>query len=231
MNSQSLLEHIEIETAPNPRCTVIWLHGLGANGYDFCSLVTKLSSSCCVPTRFILPHAPLRPVTINGGRSTRAWYDILDRSLTQEEDRTGLTSSATAIQDLIQRENSRGIPNNCIVLGGFSQGCAMVVYTGIRVHKKLAGIIGVSGYTPLLDRALEEHSSASLETPIFLAHGLNDVIISPENAQNSRVFLERLGYKVQWHTYPIQHSICTQEINDISTFLYNTLIGKLVVNP
>ena len=224
MNDKQLLECVEHETGPAPTHSVIWLHGLGADGHDFAPIVPELRLPASKPVRFVFPHATVQPVTINGGMAMRSWYDILTPQLVKREDEAGIRISEKAILALIARENARGVPSTNIVLAGFSQGCAMTLHTGIRAGFKLAGLMGLSGYLPLSDLAQTEHHAANLDTPIFLAHGTYDPVVAPERAEASRVKLEALGYKVQWHTYPMPHSVCPEEIADISRFLQSVLV-------
>jgi len=224
MTQEALLECVEHSTHPNPTHSVIWLHGLGADGHDFAPIVPELRLPESLAVRFVFPHATIQPVTINGGMAMRSWYDILTQNLVKREDEAGIRASERAIQALIARENARGIPSDRIVLAGFSQGCAMTLHTGLRLPAKLAGLMGLSGYLPLLDMADNERHSANLETPIFLAHGTHDPVVVLARAEDSRAKLNALGYKVQWHTYPMQHSVCAEEIHDISRFLQSVLI-------
>ena len=224
MNDNTLLECVEHETGPAPTHSVIWLHGLGADGHDFAPIVPELRLPAGKAVRFVFPHATIQPVTINGGMAMRSWYDILTPQMVKREDETGIRVSEQAILALIARESARGVPSSNIVLAGFSQGCAMTLHTGIRVPFKLAGLMGLSGYLPLGDLAQAEHQSANLDTPIFLAHGTCDPVVAPERAETSRAKLQELGYKVQWHTYPMPHSVCPEEISDISQFLQSVLV-------
>jgi phospholipase/carboxylesterase len=203
---------------------VIWLHGLGADGHDFAPIVPELQLPASLAVRFIFPHATIQPVTINGGMAMRSWYDILTPQLVKREDETGIRISEQAIQALIARENARGIPSSRIVLAGFSQGCAMTLHAGIRFKEKLAGLMGLSGYLPLIDMAAHEREPVNAATPIFLAHGTHDPVVTLERAEASRAKLVDLGYPVQWHTYPMPHSVCAQEIDDISNFLQSVLL-------
>lgn len=223
MTTTGLLEYIEIETGPNPTRSVIWMHGLGADGNDFASLVPELKLDGLPAIRFIFPHAAIRPVTINNGMSMRAWYDIFTVDLVRHEDETGLRESQTAIQALIQQENRRGISTEHIVLAGFSQGSAMALQTGLRHDQKLAGIIGLSGYLPLADSALGERHTANAETPIFLAHGTMDPVVSLARGEETHRKLNDMGYSVTWKTYPMPHSVCLDEVVDISEFLRSVL--------
>lgn len=214
-----LLENIEIETAPNPEIAVIWLHGLGADGNDFVPLVNELDLSGLPGIRFVFPHAKTMPVTVNGGYVMRAWYDITGAELTRREDEGGLRASQRDVEALIAREKARGIPASRIVLAGFSQGCAMTLQTGMRHPEKLAGMLCLSGYLPLAGVVAQERSEESLATPIFMAHGTHDNVVPFVRAQQSAQVLEELGYQVEWHQYTMQHSLCLEEVRDISAWL------------
>lgn len=224
MTTPTLLDCVEHETGPQPTHSVIWLHGLGADGHDFAPIVPELRLPASLAVRFVFPHATIQPVTINGGMAMRSWYDILTPNLVKREDEAGIRVSEQAIQALIARENARGVPTSRIVLAGFSQGCAMTLHTGIRFKEKLAGLMGLSGYLPLIDMAAQERQAANTATPIFLAHGTHDPVVTLERAEASRAKLVELGYSVQWHTYPMPHSVCAQEIDDISSFLQSVLL-------
>ena len=224
MTTPTLLDCVEHETGPQPTHSVLWLHGLGADGHDFAPIVPELKLPVRLAVRFIFPHATIQPVTINGGMAMRSWYDILTPNLVKREDATGIRISEQAIQALIARENARGIPSSRIVLAGFSQGCAMTLHTGIRFKEKLAGLMGLSGYLPLIDMAVHEREPANAATPIFLAHGTHDPVVTLARAEASRAKLVDLGYQVQWHTYPMPHSVCAQELDDISSFLQSVLL-------
>ena len=218
-----LLPRIEIESAPQPTAAVIWLHGLGADGNDFAGLVPELDLSACPPIRFVFPHAPSMPVTINGGYVMPAWYDIRGTDLVSRQDDAGIRQSASAIHALIEFEASRGIPYENIVLAGFSQGCAMALHTGLRFEHRLAGIMALSGYLPLADTLTAERHPANASTPIFMAHGSMDPVVVPARGESSRDLLGSLDYPVQWHTYPMQHSVHPREIADIAVFLARVL--------
>ena len=224
MTTPTLLDCVEHETGPQPTHSVLWLHGLGADGHDFAPIVPELQLPASLAVRFVFPHATIQPVTINGGMAMRSWYDILTPQLVKREDETGIRISEQAIQALIARENARGIPSSRIVLAGFSQGCAMTLHAGIRFKEKLAGLMGLSGYLPLIDMAAHEREPVNAATPIFLAHGTHDPVVTLERAEASRAKLVDLGYQVQWHTYPMPHSVCAQEIDDISNFLQSVLL-------
>lgn len=218
-----VLPHIQIETAPNPTAAVIWLHGLGADGNDFAGLVPELDLSGCTPIRFIFPHAPSMPVTVNGGYVMPAWYDIRGTDLLSRQDDAGIRASERAICALIAREMARGIPAKRIVMAGFSQGCAMALHTGLRYPHTLAGIMALSGYLPLADTFAAERAQANVHTPIFMAHGSQDPVVIPARGEASRDLLTKLGYAVQWRSYPMPHSLHPQEIADISVFLTKVL--------
>lgn len=218
-----LLPRIELESAPNPTAAVIWLHGLGADGNDFAPLVPELALDGCPPIRFVFPHAPSIPVTLNGGYVMPAWYDIYGLNLVDRQDDQGIQKSEWAIQALIQNEVERGIPHERIVLAGFSQGCAMALHTGLRLPHRLAGIMALSGYLPLADRFPSERHAANAHTPVFMAHGTQDPVVVLQRGEDSRNALTKLGHPVDWHTYPMQHSVHPQEIADISAFLTRVL--------
>ncbi|WP_026133049.1 alpha/beta hydrolase [Janthinobacterium sp. CG3] len=218
-----LLENIEVDTAPNPGAAIIWMHGLGADGNDFVPLVRELDLSGLAGIRFVFPHAGVMPVTINGGYEMRSWYDIVATDLTRREDESGLRASQSQIEALIAREKARGIPAERIVLAGFSQGCAMTLQTGLRHPERLAGMLCLSGYLPLADKAAAERHAASLATPIFMAHGSADPVVPMMRAEQSRDALQALGYQVEWHDYPMQHSLCGEEVDDIGAWLRRVL--------
>jgi phospholipase/carboxylesterase len=217
------LETIEIETAPKPRASIIVLHGLGADGNDFVPFAQELRLGPVGPVRFIFPHAPTRPVTLNGGYVMRAWYDILGTDLVRREDEAGLRESQQAIEGLIAREVERGIPASKIVLAGFSQGCAMTLMTGLRHAEPLAGLVGMSGYLPLAATTAQERSPASVQVPIFMAHGRSDPMIALTRAVASRDALQALGHTVEWHEYPMPHSVCAEEVADLNRWLLRVL--------
>lgn len=214
-----LLPRIEIETAPNPLAAVIWLHGLGADGNDFASMVPQLQLNACPPIRFIFPHAPSMPITLNGGYVMPAWYDISGADLVSRQDAKGIQRSERALAALIEHEVARGVAYQNIVLAGFSQGCAMVLHTGLRFPHRLAGIVALSGYLPLADRFATERHTANTHTPVFMAHGTHDPVVVLARGEASRNALVTLGQPVQWHTYPMPHSVHPQEVADISRFL------------
>ena len=219
----TLLETIQLDSAPNPTVSIIWMHGLGADGNDFVPLVKELDLHGCPAIRFIFPSAGTMPVTINNGYVMRAWYDIRENDLVRREDEAGLRASQAQIEALIAREKARGIPASRIILAGFSQGCAMTLQTGLRHAEPLAGLMCLSGYLPLADKTALERTPASLDTPIFMAHGTADPVVPIARAQQSRDLLTGMGYKVEWHEYMMQHSLCQEEIDAIGAWLKKVL--------
>nr|WP_297354014.1 carboxylesterase [uncultured Caldimonas sp.] len=217
------LDAIEIETGPAPTASLIVLHGLGADGNDFVPVAEALDLSAVGPVRYVLPHAPARPVTINGGYVMPAWYDLLGIDLVRREDEAGLRESLLQIEALIDREKARGIPASRIVLAGFSQGCAMALLTGLRHRERLAGLVGLSGYLPLAAKTATEAAPANRDVPIFLAHGLDDGVVDIQRAFASRDALQQLGYRVEWHEYEMEHSVCLEEIAELNRWLLRVL--------
>ena len=218
-----MLEAVEIETGRNPVGAVLWLHGLGADGHDFAPIVPQLVGSDERPLRFIFPHAPVRPVTINGGMAMRAWYDILGFNPGVPQDEAGIRASDTEVGQLIRRENQRGIATNRIVLGGFSQGGAISLFSGPRYPEKLAGIMGLSCYMLLEDQLPAERTRANYGTRVFLAHGTQDPVVDVRRGAEARQLLEAGGYPVEWHAYPMPHSVCPQEVDEIAAWLRKVL--------
>ena len=217
-----LLETIEIETGSQPDAAVIWLHGLGADGHDFEPIVPELKLPGRLSLRFVFPHAPIRPVTLNQGMRMRAWYDILQLGGGREDD-PGLRASQKAVEDLIEREGTRGIAPRRVVLAGFSQGGAIVLQTALRYPERLAGVLALSTYLPLAPTLAAERNPANQDVAIFMVHGTQDPMIPIDRARASRDALGKLGYPVQWREYPMQHSVCLEEISDISTWLTQVL--------
>ncbi len=213
------LETLEFESGPDPYATLIVLHGLGADGNDFVPICEALDLSAVGNVRFIFPNAPMRPVTINNGYVMRAWYDILGSGGVRREDVDGLRASQAAIDELIDREVERGVPAHRIVLAGFSQGCAMTLLTGLRHEARLAGLVGMSGYLPLAASTAAEAHPANAGIPIFMGHGRFDPMVSMDRASASRDLLAGLGYQVEWHEYPIEHSVSPDEIADLNRWL------------
>jgi len=218
----ALPETVEVETAASPDAAVIWLHGLGADGHDFEPVVPELRLPKALRLRFVFPHAPLRPVTINMGMRMRAWYDILQLG-GGPEDAAGIHASQATTETLIARERARGVAPGRIVLAGFSQGGAIALQTALRHADRLAGLLALSTYLPLAGTLAAEASDANRDLPVFMAHGTYDDIIPIARAQQSRAALERLGYAVQWAEYPMPHSVCGEEIVDIAAWLLRIL--------
>ncbi|MEW5835688.1 MAG: carboxylesterase [Pseudomonadota bacterium] len=221
----SLLPTVERETGTDPTHSVIWLHGLGADGNDFAPIVPELVSPQWPALRFVFPHAPVRPVTINGGMPMRAWYDILGMDLMSRQDATGMCASIDAVEALIAREHERGVPSERIVLAGFSQGGAIALLAGLRRAQRLAGIVALSTYLPLADTLAAERSAANARVPIFWGHGTMDPVVILQRGLDSRAALEALGYVVDWHTYPMPHSVCAEEIADLRRWFDARLAG------
>jgi phospholipase/carboxylesterase len=196
---------------------VIWLHGLGADGHDFEPIVPELKLQ--IPVRFVFPHAPVRPVTINGGMAMRAWYDILGFSGTAAEDAAGISASASAVTELISAQVKRGIPTQRIVLAGFSQGGAIALHTALREPRALGGVLALSTYLPLAANLAAERSVANARVPIFMAHGTADNVLPLALGDTARRALAALGYEVDWRTYPMSHSVCLEEIAAIAAWL------------
>ena len=225
---QELLDSIEIETGRNPAASVIWMHGLGADGNDFVPIVNELGLDSTPATRFLFPHAPMRPVTINNGFVMRAWYDVTLGDLeghSRRADERGVRESQAQIAALIEREEQRGIAVERIVLAGFSQGGAVALQTGLRFPRKLAGMMALSTYLPLAESLPAEAAPANRQTPIFMAHGLYDPVIPIMMGAGSMTFLTGLGYAVEWRQYPMPHSVCPDEVEDIGAWLRKVLIA------
>jgi len=217
------LATVEVETGRRPTGSVIWLHGLGADGHDFEPAVPALVPAGARALRFVFPHAPVRPVTLNAGARMRAWYDILGFERHAAQDEIGVRDSDRALRALIRRENDRGIATERIVLAGFSQGGAMALYTGTRLAERLAGIIGLSCYLPLAESFALERQAANRSTPIFLAHGSFDTVVDPRLGEETRALLEAAAYPVEWHSYPMPHTVSAEEIAAIAAFLQRVL--------
>ena len=216
------METLEIQTGAAPDAAVIWLHGLGADGHDFEPIVPELGLPERLQLRFVFPHAPVRPVTLNQGMRMRAWYDIY-RLGGGPEDEAGIRASQALLEALVEAEKRRGIASGRIVIAGFSQGGAIALQTALRHGERLAGVLALSTYLPLNDQLPAERSAANRDVPIFMAHGTYDDIIPVSRAEQSCRVLEGLGYTVQWHAYPMPHSVCAEEIAAISAFLQDVL--------
>lgn len=215
----SLLPTVEKETTANPTYSIIWLHGLGADGHDFATIVPELVSAQWPGLRFVFPHAPVRPVTLNGGMPVRAWYDIYGFDRLSRQDEPGTRQSIAQVEALIAREQERGIPSERIFLAGFSQGGAVALAAGLRHAQKLAGIIALSTYLPIADSLAAERSAANAAIPIFWGHGTLDPVVILQRGLESRAALESLGYHIAWHTYPMPHAVFPEEIADLQSWI------------
>jgi phospholipase/carboxylesterase len=213
------LECVTVETGRNPSFSIVWMHGLGADGHDFEPLVPELVEPGSASLRFVFPNAPVRPVTVNNGYRMRAWYDIVGIDRRSAEDFDGIRASADAIGGLIQREIDAGIPSTRIAVAGFSQGGAMALQVATRTPLKLAGVIALSCYLPLARQFATDRANANLTTPIFMAHGRQDPVVPFQLGDDSRKVLEATGFKVEWHAYDMPHSLCPDEIDDLRAFL------------
>jgi phospholipase/carboxylesterase len=217
------LETVEVETAPDPEACVLWLHGLGADGHDFEPIVPVLNLPERPAIRFVFPHAPLQPVTLNGGMVMRAWYDVYGLEGPRREDEAGVRASQACVEALIARERTRGVPAARLVLAGFSQGGAIAFQAGLRHPERLAGILALSTYLALADTLAAEAHAANRDVPIFMAHGAHDPLIPRERAMRSRDLLLRQGYRVEWHEYRMAHEVCDAELRDLSAWLRGVL--------
>ncbi len=217
-----MLQTIELNPGAPPRASIVVLHGLGADGTDFLALADELRLGPVGPVRFVFPRAPIRPVTINGGHPMRAWYDILTADLVRREDEGGLRESIALVHALLDAEVARGVPAQRIVLAGFSQGCAITLGAGLRYPQRLAGLAGLSGYLPLAEQTVAEHAGQA-GLPIFLGHGRSDGIVPLARGTAARDQLQTLGHPVAWHDYPMEHSVCIEEVKDLSQWLLQVL--------
>ena len=219
-----MLDCIEIEPKTTARASVIWLHGLGADGNDFVPIVDELGLGTDHGIRFVFPNAKTRPVTINNGMAMRAWYDIKGMAIADKQDAEGIHDSAAEIEQLIARELERGVATESIVIAGFSQGGAIALHTGVRHADRLAGIMGLSTYLPLAETLASEASDANRATPVLMAHGSHDPVVPVQLGQTSRDHLLEQGYNVAWHEYPMQHQVCMPEIATIGRWLGERLL-------
>ncbi len=217
------LQSIELNPGVPARATVVILHGLGADGTDFLSVADELNLSAVGPVRWVFPRAPVMPVTINGGQPMRAWYDILSADIVRREDEAGLRASMAQVHALLEAEEARGVPSHRIVLGGFSQGCAITLGAGLRHGRRLAGLVGMSGYLPLAATTEAERHAANAATPVFLAHGRSDGVVPLARGAAARDELQGLGQPVEWHDYPMQHSVCMEELQALQLWLLRVL--------
>jgi phospholipase/carboxylesterase len=218
----------EVTLTPNepPVASVIWLHGLGADGFDFAPIVEELHLPRHLAIRFIFPHAKHRPVTLNNGYVMRAWYDLYGLNATSREDDAGLRESEAVVQQYIAKEVAAGIATDRIVIAGFSQGGALALHAGLRYAQPLAGIMALSTYLPLRDRISTEASTANRSTPILMCHGVRDGVVPLAMGSISRDLLLAQGFAVEWHTYPMEHSVCMEEVSRISAWLQQRLGNK-----
>jgi phospholipase/carboxylesterase len=219
MDTSTLLETIEYETGPSPRWSVLWLHGLGADGNDFAPIVPELVRKDWPALRFVFPHAPVRPVTINGGVPMRAWYDIRDMNLAQRADESGVDQSVGEVEALIAREADRGVPASRLLLAGFSQGGAITLATGLRRTTPLAGLIALSTYLPMPERLARELGANATSQPLFMAHGQFDPVVPYAGGDASAARLRALGFDVDWHAYPMAHQVCAEEIHALGDWM------------
>ncbi len=219
------LDCVEIETAPEPQHAILWLHGLGADGHDFEPIVPQLLRRGWPPLRFVFPHAPVRPITLNGGLPMRAWYDIAGFDLSQKQDEAGIRASIDAVELLVERETGRGVPASNIVLTGFSQGGAIALAAGLRHAHTLSAIVALSTYLPIADSTVAERDPANAATPIFMGHGAFDPVVPQYLGERSRDGLRAWGHAVAWHSYPMAHQVCPQEIADLGDFLTERFAG------
>ncbi|NIR29738.1 MAG: alpha/beta fold hydrolase [Gammaproteobacteria bacterium] len=214
---------VVIEPRDAATASILWLHGLGADGHDFEPIVPELGANATRGLRFVFPHAPYRPVTINNGYVMRAWYDVLDMELTRRSDEAGIRSSADLLRRYIAAETEKGMPSERIVLAGFSQGGAIALHTGLRHEQRLAGILALSTYLPLPEVVAREAHETNADVPIFMAHGTADPVVGIAHAERSRDLLAARGYRVEWHSYPMMHAVCAEEIRDIARWLSEVL--------
>ena len=218
-----LPESVELETGDEPLGSVIWLHGLGADGHDFEPIVPELRLPETLPLRFVFPHAPVRPVTINGGMSMRAWYDIYSLDAGGRSDEAGIRESSAVLHALIDREVERGIDSGKVVLAGFSQGGAIALHTAMRATGKLAGVMALSTWLPLPEHfaaeVVDDPAAGDTSLPVFMAHGSFDPMLPVQMGQAARDLLTSNGFEVEWREYPMAHQVCIEEINDIREWL------------
>ena len=214
-----LLECIERETGPDPSWSILWLHGLGADGHDFVPIVPELLRRGWPALRFVFPHAPVRPVTINNGVPMRAWYDIVDIDLANRADESGVSQSVEQVEALVAREVERGVPRSRIILAGFSQGGAVTLAAGLRSAEPLGGLVALSTYVPSAPKARAAMATGAARQPVFMAHGSQDPVVPFQAGHQSAALLRELGFEVDWHAYPMPHSVCAEEIRDLGDWL------------
>jgi len=222
-NNSDLLPCVNVEPTSEHKATVIWLHGLGADGHDFEPIVPELKLSPELGVKFIFPHAPVMPVTINGGYEMRAWYDIRDADLANREDKEGVRQSSELVKKIIDSEVESGIPSDKIVLAGFSQGGAIALHLATRFDQKLAGIVALSTYLTMPESLSDEKAEANIETPVFMAHGSQDPVVPMQRGQYSAKVLEDNGFRVNWQDYPMAHAVCLEEIQALGQYFNKIL--------
>ncbi|MDR7099897.1 phospholipase/carboxylesterase [Lysobacter niabensis] len=221
----TLLETVEHETGPAPQWSVLWLHGLGADGHDFAPIVPELVRKDWPALRFVFPHAPVRAVTINNGMRMRAWYDIRDMNLANRADETGVDESVAQTEALIAREVARGVPASRLLLAGFSQGGAIALATALRRTQPLAGVVALSTYLPMVDRLVQETTATAHTQPLFMAHGQFDPVVPYAGGDFSARKLRELGFNVDWHAYPMAHQVCAEEIRDLGDWMQRRFVA------
>ncbi len=221
----ALLETIEHETGPSPTWTVLWLHGLGADGNDFVPLIPELQRRDWPAIRFVFPHAPVRAVTVNNGARMRAWYDIRDFDFASRADETGVLESIVQVEALIAREAARGVPASRVLLAGFSQGGAIALAAALGRQTPLAGVIALSSYLPMADRLAREMPAVAATQPLFMAHGQHDPVVPYAAGELSAARLRALGFRVDWHAYPMAHQVCGEQIGDLGDWLAQRFAG------
>ena len=224
-----IIQHLELNTGADPKGTIIWMHGLGADCWDFVSIVKELGLPADLPLRFIFPQAPSRPITINNGQVMPGWYDISMAELQRKPDEAGVRQSQAAIEELIAREIGRGIAADKIILAGFSQGGAIALQTGLRYREALGGIMALSTYLTLDDSLAAEATTANANIPIFMAHGTEDQLIPLALAQSSRTKMAAQGYKIEWREYPMPHSVCMEEIEEIGVWIQARFKSRILL--
>ena len=225
----TLIQHLELNTGANPKGTIIWMHGLGADCWDFVSIVKELGLPATLPLRFIFPQAPSRPITINNGQVMPGWYDISMAELQRKPDEAGVRQSQAAIEQLIAREIERGIAADKVILAGFSQGGAIALQTGLRYREALGGIMALSTYLTLEDSLAAEATVANASIPILMAHGTQDPLIPLSLAISSRAKMEARGYKIEWREYPMPHSVCMEEVEDIGVWIQARFKSRILL--
>ena len=222
-DDQPIILHTAADQAAKADAAVIWLHGLGADGRDFVPIVSELRLPAALNIRFIFPHAPVRPITINQGYQMRGWYDITSLDIANCDDPKGIADSSDRLSRLCDEQIAQGVAAERIIVAGFSQGGAIALYTGLRYQKPLGGIIALSTYLPMQQQLAHEASTANRDIPVFMAHGLSDDVVALQFGLQTRDLLQQQGYPVQWHDYAMAHSVCIEEINDIGRWLNSVL--------